>query len=176
MYNKYNRKWGKKKICIMITKNLTKSFWLLLAIFIFYFDFISKILIIKKLNLYQIIPILPHLNFFFNCNYGGIFGILSYPNGSQNFFFSIITIFIIFFLLLEILKIPLKNKIKHLSYSLIIGGALGNLFDRIYYGYVIDFIDFYINKWHFATFNIADISIFFGLFFFIIEYFKNKNN
>lgn len=150
--------------------------WLLLTIFIFYFDFISKIIILKKLDLYQVKPILPHLNFFYNCNYGGIFGVLSNPNKWQNLFFSIFVIFIIFFLLIDMIKISLKNKIKHLSYVLIIGGALGNLFDRIYYGFVIDFIDLYIQTWHFATFNIADLSIFFGLFFLIIEYYNNKNN
>ena len=55
-----------------------------------------------------------------------------------------------------------SQKIVNIAYALIIGGAAGNLFDRAYHGFVVDFIDFYIGDWHFATFNIADCGICIG--------------
>jgi signal peptidase II len=62
-----------------------------------------------------------------------------------------------------IIKFKKKDKNKILSYSLILAGAIGNLIDRVNYGFVVDFIDLHIKNWHFATFNIADFSIFIGM-------------
>ncbi len=62
-----------------------------------------------------------------------------------------------------------SNKLTNIAYALIIGGALGNLFDRAYHGFVVDFIDFYVGDWHFATFNIADCGICIGAALVVLE-------
>ncbi len=62
-----------------------------------------------------------------------------------------------------------SQKIVNIAYALIIGGAAGNLFDRAYHGFVVDFIDFYIGDWHFATFNIADCGICIGAALVVLE-------
>ncbi|SUX75748.1 lipoprotein signal peptidase [Citrobacter freundii] len=54
------------------------------------------------------------------------------------------------------------QKLNNIAYALIIGGALGNLFDRLWHGFVVDMIDFYVGDWHFATFNLADTAICIG--------------
>ena len=80
-----------------------------------------------------------------------------------------------------LLIIYLLNKYKHeklfcMSLSLILGGALGNLYDRITLGHVVDFLDFYIGNYHWPAFNIADSAIFIGAVLMIYESFRNKEN
>lgn len=62
-----------------------------------------------------------------------------------------------------------SKKLNNIAYALIVGGALGNLFDRAYHGFVVDFIDFYVGNWHFATFNIADCGICVGAALIVLE-------
>ena len=83
---------------------------------------------------------------------------------------------IIIFLLLTSLKKNCKNKIEVIGYSLVIGGALGNLSDRIRYGYVIDFLDFNIFGFDFPIFNLADSFIVIGIFLILITNFKEGRN
>ena len=68
-------------------------------------------------------------------------------------------------------KTPLNQKLPLYSYSLILSGALGNVWDRINYGYVVDFIHFYYKSWSFPAFNIADIAISIGAFLLIVDAF-----
>lgn len=152
---------------------IQKLLYYFIPFIIFFCDFYSKKMIVKNFFLYQIKPIFIYLNFFYNKNYGGIFGILDKENGIQNIFFSILNIIIIFYLLSITYKNLKDHKKNTIPYFFIIGGALGNLFDRFYYGYVVDFIDIYIKKWHFPTFNIADLFITIGLLWIFIKEKKN---
>ena len=134
-----------------------------LICFIVLIDQISKILIHAKINLYESIQIIPHLlDFTYIRNEGIAFGI--------NFAGSIV-IFIVFpilitFYLLSLLKDKEFDKpFYQISLLLIIGGAIGNIIDRIFRGYVIDFIDFHINNVHWYVFNLADLSVTIGLLF-----------
>ncbi len=61
------------------------------------------------------------------------------------------------------------QKLNNIAYALIIGGALGNLFDRLWHGFVVDMIDFYVGDWHFATFNLADTAICIGAALIVLE-------
>lgn len=61
------------------------------------------------------------------------------------------------------------QKLNNIAYALIIGGALGNLFDRLWHGFVVDMIDFYVGDWHFATFNLADTAICVGAALIVLE-------
>ncbi|ANF16946.1 hypothetical protein XW81_00695 [Buchnera aphidicola (Schlechtendalia chinensis)] len=125
-------------------------------------DFLSKQWIIKNFSLYETKQFTSVINFFYTRNYGIAFSLLSDINKYSKYvlyFINIITIFIISKILLFI---P-QNKIYYnFPYALIIGGAIGNIIDRLRFGFVIDFIDIHIKNWYFGTFNIADISIFLG--------------
>lgn len=147
--------------------------WILIniIIFIIVIDVYSKHWITNNIKLYEAQKICSILNFFHIHNYGAAFSFLSNQGGWQRWFLSIISSFIILILIKGIMKSD-KTKIKkNIFYCLIIAGAIGNLIDRIFYGFVIDFIDFHINNWHFATFNIADSSIFVGIFMTIKKFF-----
>jgi len=146
----------------------------IIIIIILIMDIFSKYWIVKNIKLYETKKIFLILNFFHVHNYGAAFSLLSNQSGWQRWFLSIISIFTILVIIKIIIKLK-KTEIKRIiAYSLIIGGAIGNLVDRIFYGFVIDFIDIHINNWHFATFNIADCSIFFGIIIFYSQECINK--
>ena len=139
----------------MLKKNI---FNLLLVIFIFILDRLSKIIIIKlseplgELN----ISVTSFINFNLIWNEGIAFGLLSFDD---KFYYNLITLLIV---LITLIIIWLANKakgIEKLSFLMIVGGSLGNIFDRIYYSSVLDFIDISVNNFHWFIFNVADIFI-----------------
>lgn len=100
------------------------------------------------------------LNFILVWNKGVAFGLL----GFENLLYHIISFIILGIIIFLTLQIYLsKNNFLSISYAIIVGGALGNLFDRFYYGLVPDFIDIHFDSFHWFTFNFADISITTGL-------------
>ncbi len=128
-------------------------------------DQISKILVHTKMNLYQSIEIIPHLlNFTYIRNEGIAFGI-NFPGSKVIFIVFPILITLYLFSLLK--DKEFEKPFYQISLLLIIGGAIGNIVDRIFRGYVIDFIDFHINNVHWYVFNIADSSVTIGLLFFL---------
>jgi signal peptidase II len=152
---------------------------------IFYFSFILILVAADQLTKAIVAQKIPFLNSnsiipgFFNLthirNRGAIFGFFS-QSGSQ-FLYVILTLaslaalaFVIFYFF----KTPTSERLTIISLSLILAGALGNLIDRIFRGYVIDFLDFYVKKWHWPSFNIADASITIGAFFIIFIFFFKK--
>ena len=149
-------------------------FSLFLVIFIFTLDRLSKIIIIKlseplnELN----ISVTSFINFNLIWNEGIAFGLLSF---NDKFYYNLITLLIA---LITSIIIWLANKskgVEKLSFLMIVGGSLGNLFDRIYYSSVPDFIDISINNFHWFIFNVADIFITIGVILLIIlEFFKKK--
>lgn len=144
-------------------KKINNWFYITIIVFILFADVSSKNWIINHIKTDEIKEIFPILNFLHIHNYGAAFSLLSNQEGWQRWFLSIISTVTILVITGIIIKTKKKEYIKIISYSLIIAGAMGNLIDRVSYGFVIDFIDIHINNWHFATFNIADCSIFFGI-------------
>jgi len=141
---------------------------------LFLIDRFSKFFILKlveqgeKLDLY----ITSYLNLYLIWNKGIAFGLLSF---NENIIYNIITVLILI-IIFTILIMVVKSK-GFVKYSLVavLAGALGNVFDRIYYSAVPDFIDFHINEFHWFIFNIADIFITLGVFCLIyVELFINK--
>ena len=108
------------------------------------------------------VEILPFLNFALVHNTGAAFGFLSTAGGWQKLFFVGIAALATIVIVVMLRKVPRRDWFMQLSLSLILGGAIGNLLDRLIHGYVIDFIDFYIGTWHFWTFNVADAAISIG--------------
>lgn len=133
---------------------------IILTIIFFLIDLISKIIIKESLFLGQSIKI---INNFFNITYvrntGAAFSILS----KHTYLLVFVSIFIITLVLYYINKNKPKTKIEYISYSMILGGAVGNLYDRIVYGYVIDFLDFNIFGYEYPIFNLSDSFIFVGV-------------
>lgn len=137
-------------------------------------DQIVKIVISSQIALNTSINIIPN---FFNLtyvnNYGAAWSILT----GKRLFLVLIAVITLVLLYLFFLKDKYINKYEQISYGLIIGGILGNLLDRIIYGYVIDYLDFNIFGYDFPIFNIADILITVGAFLMIIEIIRgNKIN
>ncbi len=155
----------------MLKKNLLSFF---LIIIIFCIDRVSKFLIIQSSSPYgeMNINVTSFLNLNLIWNDGIAFGLFSFD---QNLYYNILTIFI-FLIILIIVWLMLNSKgFEQLSFILIIGGSLGNIFDRFYYSAVPDFIDIHFNNYHWFIFNVADIFITLGILFLIsIEIFSSK--
>jgi signal peptidase II len=71
-------------------------------------------------------------------------------------------------------KLPAKEKWNNIAYAMIIGGAVGNVFDRVVHGFVVDYLDFYWGNYHWPAFNLADMAICIGAAMIIIDSFRNK--
>ena len=160
----------------MILKNTNKSLLIniILTFLIFLFDRLSKIYVInlqKELSGAEIFSS-KYLNIRLIWNEGVAFGLLSFDQGNFYNLLTVLIILIIFFIVLMILK---SSGLQKLALVMILGGALGNVFDRILYKSVPDFIDFHIGGFHWFIFNIADIFITIGVIFMVIfEIFENK--
>ena len=158
----------------MLKKNLIIFFSVVL---IFFIDRISKILVIsksEKLNQNEIFST-KFINFHLIWNEGIAFGLLSFSNSST---YQIMTLFILLVILILIFYMFKTDMFyEKIGFILIIGGAVGNLFDRFFYSAVPDFIDLHINNFHWFIFNIADIFITIGVLWLILTEinFKKKH-
>lgn len=151
-------------------KNPTGLIWLILTVIVFAVDIASKFLIHSTFKPYESIHLLPFFSIKYARNTGAAFSILE----GQRWLLAIIAILISLFIIYVLYKNERKKILENFSFALILGGALGNLLDRLYYGYVIDFIDVNFGSWHYPTFNIADCAICIGIMFFIMGNVKNK--
>lgn len=133
--------------------------WIILAGIIVCSDQITKWLLLTSVDLTQSIPLIPGLNLQLAFNQGAAFGFLAEHSGWQRLFFIGITILVVTSIIIWLIKLSKKEVLDGIALSVILGGALGNLVDRIRFGYVVDFIDVYYRHWHWYTFNIADIAI-----------------
>jgi signal peptidase II len=138
---------------------MKKLCWFYLSILIVALDQLSKYAAEASLVLYEPVPIIPMLNITLAYNQGAAFSFLSTAGGWQRIFFALLSFFASIFLGIWLYRTPWRHWRQSLSLSLILGGAVGNLIDRAYQGYVVDFIDVYYQNHHFATFNIADSAI-----------------
>jgi signal peptidase II len=160
----------------MILKNLDKSFLINLSLIfiIFLFDRISKIYVIyldNKLFGSEIFSS-NFLNIYLIWNEGIAFGLFSF---NEKIFYNILTIIILIIILIIFIMTIKSDGLKKYSLLMILGGALGNVFDRLYYKAVPDFIDFHIGNFHWFIFNVADIFITIGILFMVIIELFNKN-
>lgn len=162
----------------MLKKQFSKKvfIYLLIISFAFFLDRISKIYI---LNLAESsgavnIPLTSFLNFILVWNTGIGFGLFSFDGSTM---YNLITILIVIVNLIIVYLMLTSNDIRGYLFSIILGGSLGNLFDRLYYSAVPDFIDFNYNNYHWFVFNVADIFISVGIMCLIfVELFFNKSN
>ena len=161
----------------MILKFFKKNFYIYLffVFLIFIFDRLSKIYVINESlkNLDNFIFKSTYLNIRLIWNEGIAFGLFSFDDKVLYHSISLLILFIILVIISMIIK---SDGFKKFSLMLILGGALGNFYDRIVYGAVPDYIDFHVNGFHWFIFNIADIFISIGVFALIlIEIFDKQN-
>lgn len=154
------------------SKNNLKWCWLSLIIILL--DQSSKYLIMYFLALYQSKPVLPFFNLTLIHNTGAAFSFLSQQPTVAFWLFSVIALTISVVILIWLYRLPLSRRWSSCALSLILGGAIGNVIDRFTHGYVIDFLDFYYQHWHFAAFNLADAAISVGAAMLFVEVFFRK--
>ena len=147
----------------MLKDNLKKiliNFVIVLVIFLA--DRVSKIYILKIAELENKVDIYLtfYLNLYLIWNKGIAFGLFSFD---ESFIYNAITILIILIIVVVLAMIIKSDGLKRYSLLLVFGGSIGNLFDRIYYSAVPDFIDLHINNFHWFVFNVADIFITLGI-------------
>ena len=163
---------------LKLFKKINFANFLIIA-FIFAIDRASKLYVILlfEKNLNEEIFLSKYLNLFLTWNQGIAFGMLSF---NEENLYKYITILILIIILIIYFLLIKSDGFKRYSLLMILGGALGNFFDRVYYKAVPDFIDFHIENFHWFTFNVADIFISLGVFFMIFLEFtdnsKNKKN
>lgn len=153
---------------------LRRYIWILIAALIFAIDRVTKTMILNHLTLEEPINLLPILNLFFTFNTGAAFSFLNWASGWQEWLFIAIAASVSIFLIIWQIKINHKQSLLKIALALILGGTLGNLYDRIIYHKVIDFIDFYYEKWHYPIFNIADSAICIGAIFLLIDLIRKE--
>ena len=153
---------------------MKKWYWFVLSILIVVLDQASKYWAGASLSPYRPLAIFPMLNFTLAYNTGAAFSFLNGAGDWHRWFFAGFSLLMSTVLIVWLYRTPSQDRLVSAGISLILGGAVGNLIDRAFYGYVVDFIDVYYQHHHFATFNIADSAICVGAAFFILDVLLNR--
>lgn len=154
---------------------MKKWYWFLLSIAVMIADQVSKYWVSISLTPYKPMPIFPMLNITLAYNSGAAFSFLSGAGGWHRWFFSAFSLVVSVILVVWLWRTPSQARLQSVGISLILGGAVGNLIDRAFNGYVIDFIDVYYQHHHFATFNLADSAICIGAAFLVLDLLINRD-
>lgn len=159
----------------MKEKTLGMTHWLWLSLAILVLDQLSKYMIVDTFYLYERVSVIP--SFFsltLTYNSGAAFSFLSDQGGWQRWFLSSLAAVVSIFLVSWLRRMEKGEGWQACSMALILGGALGNLYDRIMHGYVVDFLLVYYKDWYFPSFNIADVAITIGAAMLILDMFREQ--
>ena len=143
--------------------------WLLVSIVIIVLDLWTKALATESLTLYRPVEMTSWLNMTLAHNYGAAFSFLSDAGGWQRWLFTGLASVVTVVLIVWLFRLPKEEKVTAAALGLIIGGAVGNLIDRIMNGYVVDFIDVYYQNHHWPAFNLADSAITGGVILLLVD-------
>jgi signal peptidase II len=147
----------------MQTKDRSALPWLWVSVLVFLVDRLSKYFAQAFLSeYYTSFPVLPSFNLTLAYNKGAAFSFLAQESGWQAWFFGGLAVVVSGVMVVWLKRLSYQQRGLAIGIAFIIGGALGNLFDRVWYGHVIDFIDLYISYWHWPVFNLADSAICIG--------------
>jgi len=152
------------------------SFLLGIALFIFLADQLTKVWIVNQYTYGASEAITGFFNLVRVHNFGAAFSFLNNEGGWQRWGFSVFAAIVSMIILIWIIKLSPQKTLEGLALSLILGGALGNLYDRMTLGYVVDFLDFHWSGRHFPAFNIADSAISVGAVLLLLESFFSRPN
>ena len=136
--------------------------WLWITLLVVVLDQVTKSVAASNLVLFQPVELFSGFNFTLMHNKGAAFSFLSDASGWQRWFFTVIALGVSIGILIWLKRLPSDHRLMAISLTFILGGALGNVWDRVLLGYVIDFIDVYYADYHWPAFNIADSAIFIG--------------
>lgn len=141
-------------------------------------DQLTKLYIMQTMRLHESIPVVPNLfSLTYIRNPGAAFGLLAgSSNAFRMVFFGLTSLFALVLLGSILYRMPESEWMGRLSVSSILGGAVGNLIDRMRYGEVIDFLDVYVNDYHWPAFNVADSAITVGVVFLVIHFMFEKKD
>ena len=143
--------------------------WIWLAVVVIVLDQLTKYIASTSLEMHQAIAVMPMFNWTLMHNPGAAFSFLANEDGWQRWFFATIAIVVSVVIFLWIKKLEQHEKWQAIALALILGGAVGNVIDRIWLGYVVDFIQIYYQQWYWPAFNIADSAISIGVVMIIID-------
>lgn len=161
-----------------MTARFGKLPWLWLSLLVFVLDQASKLWFDNTLNMYQQIVIIPdYFSWTLAYNTGAAFSFLADANGWQRWFFAAIAVLVSGVLVVWLKRLKADETWLALALALVLGGALGNLFDRVVYGHVIDFILLHWqSRWYFPAFNLADSAITLGAILLALDMFKSQKS
>lgn len=151
-------------------------FWLGLAVVVLVVDQVTKQWIVEQYSLGMSDRITGFFNLVHVHNYGAAFSFLNNEGGWQRWGFSVFAAVISLIIIVWIVRLSPQQRLEGCALALILGGALGNLYDRVVLGYVIDFLDFHWSGWHFPAFNVADSGITLGAILIILDSFLRYQN
>jgi signal peptidase II len=143
----------------MAAQRRSRFFWLLVAFTVIVLDQITKYFANTMLDYASPVEIFPVLNITLHYNPGAAFSFLSDAGGWQRWLFSVIALAVSAYICVWMMRLRREQWLLSLALALVLGGALGNLWDRLYLGYVIDFVSVHWGDSYFPTFNIADAGI-----------------
>ena len=153
--------------------------WYLLALVVIALDIVTKVWAVERFMYGPALQIIPgFLQFTYAENYGAAFSFLADAGGWQRWFFGAVALIFSAVVVVWVWRLPAVKRWEPAALALILGGALGNLWDRVVLGYVRDFISVYYGNWHFPVFNVADMAITVGAVMLVIElmFFNDHNS
>jgi signal peptidase II len=145
--------------------------WLLVTAVVIVLDWYTKQWVSAALELYRPQEVFSWLNITLAHNYGAAFSFLSDAGGWQRWFFIVLASVVSLMLLVWLLRLPRREWVTALGLALVLGGAIGNLIDRVQLGYVVDFVDVHYAGWHYPAFNVADSAITCGVILLLLDTF-----
>ncbi len=148
--------------------------WLWLSALVVALDQATKYIATSAMELYESIAVLPFLNLTLVHNFGAAFSFLSQAGGWQRWFFSTLAFAVSVVIIAWLPRLRDGHFHLPLALSLVLGGTLGNLVDRMVLGYVVDFLDFHAAGRHWPAFNVADTAITLGAFFLILDTLRRR--
>lgn len=149
--------------------------WLWLSVAVIALDQITKALASAHLVLHEPVPVVPLFNLTLMHNSGAAFSFLAQAGGWQRWFFVAVAIAVSVALAWWLRQLQRNQLWLAVALALVLGGALGNVWDRVTLGYVVDFVDVYYGDWHWPAFNVADSAISVGAIMLLVDAFRGEH-
>lgn len=161
---------------VWFTPTRGASNWLWLSFFVVLLDQATKALVIGTVKVQDSIALLPILDIVYLENTGAAFSIFAQASGWQRWFFIALALGVSLVLMIWLRRIRADHTLLAIGLSLVLGGALGNVIDRVMHGYVVDFIYFHWRTWYFPAFNLADTAISVGAGCLLLDAFRESGH